>query len=652
MIQPTARAEAVTLRSYNRPIGAEEKLETWGETGQRAVVDHHTKLWEDAGGKVDVAELAELKQLHDDRKGTVAGRTLWLGGTKYAYERAASQFNCTATIVANVYDLVDAAWLLLNGCGVGFKPQVGVLHGYVKPIPNVEVLWSKRDKEYRGEPKNKETLPCEANDYTWTIRVGDSAEAWAKAIGKMFAAGSRRAKKLVIDGRNVRGPGGRLRGYGWICNGFAPLGKCMLGIHNQLNRQAGQLLDEIDIMDVVNRIGEVLSSRRSAQACVLDSNSVIADQFAMAKKDYWKYNNHRRQSNNSKLFWSKPTLKELTELLRHCDECGGDPGIVNAQAWKVKCPWFELPNPCFEIALPGFCNLVNNCLPRYDRNFSALERAIGVMARANYRQTCVDLRDGVLQERWHQSNESLRLCGVSLTGIVQANWLTDYQIRRLRNAAVCGAYSQADELGLPRPKAVTTVTPAGTIAKVMGGLDVGEIAEGIHLPLGRCILNWVNFSAHDPLVDRYCAAGYKVLPNPQDDNNVLVCFPVGYGDDIPLYNRESAVSQLMRYLRWNNLWCDHNASCTISYSPEEIRELAQALYDNWDNGYIATAFMRRIDPSMTPEQVGQPYLPQEVVTPERLRSYQDSLRVVDTSGAYGYFDVDAAECSRGGCPVK
>ena len=42
-----------------------------------------------------------------------------------------------------------------------------------------------------------------------------------------------------------------------------------------------------------------------------------------------------------------------------------------------------------------------------------------LIARANYRQSCVNLDDGVLQRTWHGLNEYLHLCGVGLTGIVQ-----------------------------------------------------------------------------------------------------------------------------------------------------------------------------------------------------------------------------------------
>jgi ribonucleoside-triphosphate reductase len=49
------------------------------------------------------------------RKVSMSGRTLWLGGTDVAKHREASQFNCSFTEVETVYDVVDSLWLLLQG---------------------------------------------------------------------------------------------------------------------------------------------------------------------------------------------------------------------------------------------------------------------------------------------------------------------------------------------------------------------------------------------------------------------------------------------------------------------------------------------------------------------------------------------------------
>lgn len=661
----SARAEATTRRTYNRPLDDDgTRFETWEQTIQRAQYDHHLRLWENATsgtkGSIDIKELEELKQLGLERSALVAGRTLWLGGTEYATSRASSMFNCSALIVSTVYDLVDAFWLLLNGCGVGGKAKSGTLHGYYRRIKDFEVIPSTRDKNYRGYQKNICIPPTDENGYTWTIKIGDSAEAWAKSLGKMLVAPRHRVDKLVIDCSEIRGAGGRLKGYGWICNGYTPLAEALSAIHIILNNQAGNLLDEEDIGDIFNWCGTVLSSRRAAEILVMDEFHPRKWEFASRKHEYWKGNNQRRQSNNSLLFWRKPSKHELHDLLM-MNLVGGEPGFINAALALQRMPWFELTNPCAEIGLPnaGFCNLVSLALPMFGKDFNKLERAIYIIARANYRQTCVNLEDGMLQKRWHQTNEALRLCGVSLTGIVQAPYLTDYQIRRMRNAAIHGAYSMADELSMPRPKAVTTIKPEGTRSKISGTF-LREIAEGMHNPLGRFIFNWINFAKSDPFADALRDAGYITLPSPADPNNILVRFPIDYdgckfskvnGKQV---NTESAVDQLERYKRWNSIYTDHNVSSTISFDESEVDATVDWLYTNWDNNYIATAFLRRTDPTKTAKDLGHPYLPQEVITEDMYREAMKPLKKIEWDRFHtGWHEIgDASDCATGVCPIK
>lgn len=1005
VLKQSARALAVEYRTYRRPLDeSATAFETRPQMVKRAFGAQHRQLAASSGQRISEDEVTRLEELATAGLVSVAGRTLWLGGTPYAADRACCQFNCAFSPASTVYDCVDIAWLLLNGCGVGFKPQVGTLHGYLKPVQNLEVIDSIRPGSYHGREENQEDMPTEANGYIWTIRIGDSAVSWARGLGKALRPPQTRIDKVVYDGSEVRGAGQRLKGYGWICNGWPPLARCLTAIHGIMNSSAGGLLDEIRILDVVNWFGTILSSRRSAQIAILDAHNPRASEFGLAKKDYFlcndcggytrsdgtcttcggnNSNNHRRQSNNTLLFWSKPLKAKIEETLRQADECGGDPGICNAEAALKRAPWFQGANPCvpghtriltdkgyvridsvvdqkvtiwngtrwsevevaitghhqkllkvnlsdgteltctpthewliadgnysnikevrkkamdlepgdrltkytmpvtlsgvsypaayshgfycgdgfdyadrqrawlygpkidltarldgvrgniindrasfeFTVEMPpkfqvplngdlesrlkwlaglldadgtvlqnpnsvclqlgsihldflrdirlmlttmgvqakitvaieagdrplpdgrggsalypcqkgyrllinavdtarlvnlglqtyrltipalkpqrdarrfvtvvsvedagvaplvycfyekednrgtfegivtgqcmeillarsGFCNLVTNCLPRFKRNFSLLEDAVYHIARANYRQTCVNLQDGVLQPSWHQTNESLRLCGVSMTGIVQAPWLTDYQIRRLRNAAVAGAYSQADEWKLPRPKAICTIKPEGTGSKCWGSTDLGEVCEGIHKPLGKYIFNWINFSVHDPLVSLLEAAGYRTLPNPADPANVLICFPLNYrgvdfdqvnGVDV---NLESAISQLERYLRWQNLWCDYNVSCTISYSSNEIPQIVDWLDTNWDRGFVAVSFLRRTDPTKTAKDLGHPYLPQEVVTMDSYHAYASTLRPVDWSKVSGWYELDEMSCATGVCPMR
>ena len=113
---PSTRAQIVTRRTYNRHLDKEGKVfETWDQTINR-VIDHQKWLWERAKGtrltETQKQELEVLRKLLLERKVSVSGRTLWLGGTDIAKRREASQFNCAFTKIETVYDVVDALWLL------------------------------------------------------------------------------------------------------------------------------------------------------------------------------------------------------------------------------------------------------------------------------------------------------------------------------------------------------------------------------------------------------------------------------------------------------------------------------------------------------------------------------------------------------------
>lgn len=457
----STRAQVITRRTYNRPISDDGKqFETWEDTVAR-VVDHQQWLWERAARRElnddEYAELYDLEQLMLDRKVSMSGRSLWLGGTTVAQTREASQFNCSFTQVETVYDLVDVLWLLLQGCGVGFKPIVGTLNGFSKPIKNIRVVRSTRTGK-GGDEHNKEFWDPDTK--VWTIRVGDSAEAWAKSIGKLMA-GKYPAKELVIDFSQLRPAGERLKGYGWISSGDSAISVAYVAIANILNGRADSLLTRMDILDIVNWLGTILSSRRSAEIALFTYGQPEWEEFATAKKDWWLKNNaHRQQSNNSLVFKEKPLYADLKKIFNLMEESGGsEPGFINAVEALRRAPWFSGCNPCVEILLgnKSFCNLTETDIGKFKGDTAGLHEAIRLAARANYRQTCVNLQDGILQESWHLNNYFLRLCGVGLTGIAKRPDMGGYDYEYLKRTATSAAIGMADELGLPRPKNVTCV---------------------------------------------------------------------------------------------------------------------------------------------------------------------------------------------------
>ena len=963
---PSARADIVARRTYSRPKDG-GGFETWAEVVER-VIRHQRWLWQRALGDVPLSkaqeeELSDLKQLLLLRKASVSGRTLWLGGTEVSKRREASMFNCAFTKVETIHDVVDAFWLLLQGCGVGFEPVVGTLNGFTKSV-EVEVVRSQRHllEQKRGREDNVETYSVEEGRQVWTISVGDSAEAWAKAVGKLLA-GKRPVDVLRLDFQQIRPAGERLKGYGWISSGDETFAPAMSRIAQVLNTRSGALLTRLDIMDVVNHLGTTLSSRRSAEIALVPYGDVEWVDFATAKKDFWLHdNNHRQQSNNSLVFKHKPTRAELEGVFELMAAAGGsEPGFINGVAAKRRAGWFSGVNPCVpgetpiltskgyvcikdvvgqkvqiwngaslievepfstgvnpllrvrlsdgsaldctpyhqwilaggvrvlaeelrvgdrlekfampvveageeyptvdaystgfyagdgcayskvsyvyepkypcisrlkgvvqpeeattkrrrwqhglmtakdwvpvygnkefclnwlaglldsdgtvtqdvngnglqisstnkkfldevrlmltrlgvrakvaeyfcqqgwrllvgnmdtwhltqiglkterlvvhgekpqrdarrfvtvvgvqdlgvevetfcftepyanrgtfngivtgqcaEILLPnkGFCNLVELNLSRFNGNMPGLWEAARLLGRANYRQTCVNLVDGVLQRAWHENNEFLRLCGVGVTGVVQWDRADDSAAWvMLATVGRRAAERMADELGLPRPKAVTTVKPSGTLSKVM------DTTEGVHKPLGKYIFNNVRFSKHDPFVDELRKAQYSVIDDPSSQDAVLVKFPVAYEgisfevvDGVEV-NLESAIKQLERYKMMMEAYVDHNCSVTISYDLSEVPAIVEWLLKNWDT-YVGVSFIYRNDPTKTAADLGYLYLPQEVVTKEVYYEYAKRLKPLKAMGEGAEemnddvddYEVDTGgECMTGSCPIR
>ena len=663
----TDRSKIVARRTYNRPKNNKgTEFESWADTVDR-VIEHQKWLWKRAKKTLltseDMEELGTLRQLMIDRKALTSGRTLWLGGTAVSKTRESSQFNCSFLEVQTVHDVVDAFWLLLQGCGVGYRAVNGTLNGFTKPT-EVQVIRSERTIEdweagIKGRETNREDLHIDSDGkQVYTLSIGDSAEAWAKSLGKLLAM-KVSVDKIIIDCREIRAPGIRLKGYGWISSGDEALQRALTAICGILSKQAGKLLSKMDIHDIMNWVGTTLSSRRSAEISLMDVDDPEILEFALCKKDHFVDNPQRSQSNNTVVFYKKPSKLELRGIFDLMREGGGsEPGLANGEEAIRRAPWWKGGNPCFEILLgnKSFCNLVETNCAAFNGKLKDLMRAHYLIARANYRQTCVNLDDGVLQRTWHELNEFLRLTGAGITGIV--GWehhQSPEHLEMLKEAAIEGANSMADELGLPRSKLITTIKPSGTLSKVM------DCSEGAHKPLGRYIFNNINLGKYDPLVGILKKANYKIIDNPYDSSNVLATIPVCHNDvefdevdrdgEVLHVNLESAIAQLERYKLLMKHYVQHNASITISYSPEEVNDIINWLYENWDH-YVGVSFLYRNDPTKTAEDLGYPYLPQEVVTKSVYEEYASQLQEIDLEAANSFYELEDDECKTGACPVR
>lgn len=126
--------------------------------------------------------------------------------------------------------------------------------------------------------------------------------------------------------------------------------KAMLAISHIMSRRADQLLTKMDILDIVNHLGTMLSSRRSAEIALFEYGDVEWREFASAKKDWWIAHAHRQQSNNSLVFTKEPTRQQLEEIFAiMLDSGGSEPGMFNLEAARRRAPWCKGCNPCWYL---------------------------------------------------------------------------------------------------------------------------------------------------------------------------------------------------------------------------------------------------------------------------------------------------------------
>lgn len=355
----------------------------------------------------------------------------------------------------------------------------------------------------------------------------------------------------------------------------------------------------------------------------------------------------------------EPPKKGKYQLVREIKQIANEDSFCLTEPKRGMC--------VFGNMLTYQCNLMQVVFHRFNGDYKGLLRAQNLAGRANYRQTCVSMRDGVLQLQWDDNQRLLRLCGVSPTGFVAWEGEQDASMTSAAaDSARTGANSMADELGLPRARRVTQVQPAGTVSKVMGLLG-DEVHEGAHLSPSRYIFNWVNFSIHDRIVDDLIDAGYRMKKNPVDKTAVLVCFPVAYPDhrlykekavmidgreEILEISSETAIDQLERYKFLMTNYVDHNCSITVSFDEHEIEDMVDWFEENWDS-YVGVSFLKRNDPTRTAEELGFKYLPQECVSRRMFEEYVETLKPINMANDTSDKMLDdLIGCDTGACPVR
>ena len=133
------------------------------------------------------------------------------------------------------------------------------------------------------------------------------------------------------------------------------------------------------------------------------------------------------------------------------------------------------------------------------------------------------------------------------------------------------------ELGIPQSAAITCVKPSGTVSQLV------DSASGIHARHNDYYIRTVRGDNKDPLTQFLIESG---VPNEPDvmkpDSTTVFSFPMKSPTGAITRNEMTAIEQLDLWLLYQEHWCEHKPSVTISVKENEWMEVGSWVYQNFD----------------------------------------------------------------------
>jgi len=126
-------------------------------------------------------------------------------------------------------------------------------------------------------------------------------------------------------------------------------------------------------------------------------------------------------------------------------------------------------------------------------------------------------------------------------------------------------------MGVARSIKVTSVKPGGTIPLLLG------IEGGMKLPISRFYMRTIRIEAGSPLAKSVAAAGYRVEKDLTTPRTVVAYFPCKDENAQRVARDVSLWEQAALFTALQNDWSDNQVSATLTFKPEEARELDKVL---------------------------------------------------------------------------
>ncbi|MGI0010468.1 MAG: hypothetical protein ACREAE_03620 [Nitrosopumilaceae archaeon] len=252
-------------------------------------------------------------------------------------------------------------------------------------------------------------------------------------------------------------------------------------------------------------------------------------------------------------------------------------------------------NPCSEIILRSkqFCNLSEIVVRAEDSLDSLRRKARLATILGTIQATLTNFR--YLSKIWKSNTEEERLLGVSLTGIMDhavmsalpsryhegAKDALEIWLKELKNECIKTNKEWAKILGIPISAAITCVKPSGTVSQLVNS------ASGIHPRHSHYYIRTVRGDNKDPLTQFLIDKGFSNEPEAAAPQSVTVFSfpiksPIGPGGTKAICRNDiTAVEQLELWKIYQEHWCEHKPSITVTYRDEEFMEVGAWVYRNF-----------------------------------------------------------------------
>ena len=566
MTKMTPYSEFIAKSRYSRFLPEMDRREHWEETVNRYTTFIYKHLQEKHDYKMS-------DELYRDIRDAIVGlevmpsmRAIMTAGKALERDNTAG-YNCSYLPIDDPKAFDEAMYILLCGTGVGFSVE----HKYVNQLPEVP------DQLFESET---------------VISVADSKEGWAKALRQVIAL-LYSGEVARYDLSRIRPAGARLKTFGGRASGPGPLDELFKFTTAKFRTAAGRKLTSIECHDILCKIGEVVVVGGVRRSAMISLSDLEDDRMRGAKSgDWWTHNGQRALANNSATYVTKPDIGQfLAEWTSLYNSHSGERGIFSRAASKTQAKkngrrdgdYDFGTNPCSEIILRPyqFCNLTE-VVVRSDDTVESLAKKVRIATILGTFQSTLT-HFPYLRKIWQKNTEEERLLGVSLTGILDNQWMgevsesTAENLEQLRKIAVDTNSEFATILGIPQSAAITCVKPSGTVSQLV------DSASGIHARHSRYYIRRVRGDKKDPLSQFLAVAGVPVedcVMRP--DSTVVFSFPMKAPEGARLRDDLTALEHLDLWLMYQRHWCEHKPSVTISVKEDEWMDVGAWVWRHFD----------------------------------------------------------------------